>query len=224
LENDELNTVMPEKLIPVGTRFARLVVLRRGVVRIRPNGSKLFSSDCLCDCGKEVTVLNTYLFQGATKSCGCLQSEWQKTGKIQHGCTGTRTHRIWCAMRERCYDPKRASYPYYGAIGVTVCDRWKNSFEEFLKDMGECPPRLEIDRWPNKTGNYEPGNCRWATRKQQVRNTKRNIILTVNGITGCLVELCEKFNVPYKRTRFRLLNKWPLDKAFFEPQRKNQFV
>ncbi len=86
-----------------------------------------------------------------------------------HGMTGTPTWKSWCAMRRRCKDPKATGYQYWGGRGITVCSRWMESLLNFLEDMGERPPGLTLDRVDND-GNYEPGNCRWATRKEQRMN------------------------------------------------------
>lgn len=207
-----------KKIIPEGTRFTRLVVLKPGIPIIHANGHRHHASDCRCDCGNDATVMNYYLRSGHTKSCGCFQQECRHKNTLSHGHSihgkETPTYLAWMRIRSRCFNKNRGNFKWYGGKGVLVCERW-NSFENFLKDMGECPPGLEIDRYPNKFGNYEPGNCRWATRKQQARNTSRNWILTVRGTTGCLAELCEKFNVPYGKTQRRLLSGWTEDRAFF---------
>lgn len=81
---------------------------------------------------------------------------------------------------QRCYNPKNHKYPRYGGRGIKVCERWHN-FENFLKDMGEPPPGTTLDRFPDNDGNYEPGNCRWATREQQANNCSSNRLLEVDG-------------------------------------------
>ena len=100
------------------------------------------------------------------------------TGRATHGHTRGRTisptMMSWLAMRNRCYNPTNEKYPSYGAIGVTVCERWRISFGAFLEDMGERPAGTTIDRYPNKGGHYEPANCRWATPKQQAENRVRS--------------------------------------------------
>lgn len=95
---------------------------------------------------------------------------------------------------------------------------WFDSYEKFLADNGECPPGCEIDRYPNPEGNYEPGNVRWATRSQQMRNTTVNRIETVRGVTACIAELIERFQVNAGRVLMRLHRGWPIELAFFAPK------
>lgn len=90
------------------------------------------------------------------------------------GNKASRTYDAWRCMKKRCYQPKNASFKSHGGRGIMVCDRWLNNFENFLADMGEAPAGLSLDRYPNNDGNYEPGNCRWATRKQQAQNRRSN--------------------------------------------------
>lgn len=90
--------------------------------------------------------------------------------RLTHGLSHTPTHRSWAMMKARCYNPRSGSYRHYGGRGIEVCDRWLNSFEAFLKDMGIRPKGTSLDRYPDNDGNYEPGNCRWATQKQQIAN------------------------------------------------------
>jgi hypothetical protein len=133
---------------------------------------------CLCDCGQLAVVCSSNLRSGNTRSCGCLSrklaAERETThGHNKHGQT-TRTYNTWNCMKIRCLNPKHTRYPDYGGRGITVCDRWIESFAAFLADMGERPEGMTIDRYPNKNGNYEPGNTRWATPKQQ-RANRRNV-------------------------------------------------
>lgn len=157
-----------------GKQFTRLTALRR--TDEKAGGKYLWI--CLCQCGREVLVASSSLLIGNTRSCGCLKLEMaRKRGRASktHGHTinGTATTewRLWHAMRNRCQNPSNKDFKYWGARGIKVCDRWQ-TFENFLADVGLKPhPSLSLDRIDND-GNYEPGNVRWATAKQQVANRR----------------------------------------------------
>jgi hypothetical protein len=134
---------------------------------------------CRCDCGNEVVVRAVNLKPGHTSSCGCVQI----ANRIKHCASGTALHQIWNQMRDRCRNKNNANYKNYGGRGISVCSRW-DSFALFAQDVGQRPsPNHSIDRYPNPDGNYEPGNVRWATQKQQVRNSRRSRTITFDGIT-----------------------------------------
>ena len=127
---------------------------------------------CRCDCGQEVTVRSGSLLCGNTKSCGCQHGH----GLITHGHArkGAREpeYAVWCAMIARCTRPNDAAWRNYGGRGISVCKRWRGSYEAFISDMGRRPSSAHsIDRI-NNDGNYESGNCRWATREQQAANKR----------------------------------------------------
>lgn len=134
---------------------------------------------CRCVCGVVVRVRASRVRSGTTTSCGCYAAECtaQRNAKHGHNARGKRspTYATWAAMHARCYKPTAAAYPWYGARGITVCERWK-SFEMFLEDMGNRPDGMTLDR-VDVDGSYEPSNCRWATQLEQAR-TSRHTILT----------------------------------------------
>lgn len=139
----------------------------------------------VCECGTTKVIALYGLTSGHTKSCGCHNSQQSSKRasdriasgfkpRLSHGHaanTGSRTYNTWVNMRRRCNNPSATQWKYYGGRGVKVCDRW-SLFANFLADMGERPEGKTIDRYPNPSGNYEPGNCRWATVIQQ-RNNRR---------------------------------------------------
>lgn len=155
-----------------GQRFGRLVVL--GMEGKNQRGHSMWR--CQCDCGKTPLFAATRLITGTAKSCGCFFLEQATT----HGLSGTKTYDIWISLKQRCSNAKLKSWPNYGGRGIKVCDRWL-SYENFLADMGEARPGYSIDRI-NVNGDYEPNNCRWATKEQQVNNTRRNKFVMLDGV------------------------------------------
>ena len=140
---------------------------------------------CRCACGKEIIASARNLRSGNTGSCGCSANRHGTAHpNSTHGMAGLHIapeYRVWTNMKTRCFNQGNRQFANYGARGITVCDRWRDSFESFLADMGRCPPGLTLDRI-NNDGNYEPGNCRWATRQQQARN-RRSTRLTMAAMS-----------------------------------------
>lgn len=135
-----------------------------------------------------------------------------------HGESYSPEYRAWQTMRLRCTEPSNAAYPNYGGRGITVCDRWMNSVEAFIEDMGRKPsPKHEIDRFPDNDGNYEPGNCRWATRTENSRNRRSSHSLTVDGETLTLAGWAERTGVSHTTITKRLKAGWPADRAVQTP-------
>lgn len=125
------------------------------------------------------------------------------------------TFRIWCAMRNRCNNKNNKSYFMYGAVGVRVCERWDLSFDAFMQDMGDRPPKMSIDRFPDCKGNYEPGNCRWATDFEQANNRRNSIYIDFSGKRLSVAEWARELAVPEARLYYRITHGWTPEKALF---------
>jgi hypothetical protein len=130
--------------------------------------------------------------------------------------SNTSTHNIWDGMVQRCHNPTAKDFPRYGAKGIAVCDRWR-VFENFLADMGIRPAGLSIDRYPNSGGNYEPGNCRWATATEQVRNSTAVRRITVGGRTQCLVDWLREIGLSSTAFQGRVARGWSVERAVTTP-------
>jgi hypothetical protein len=147
-----------------GLVFEDLTVIGRDAAR----GNRPVYWVCRCSCGVQCSVCGQLLREGRKTSCGC---KWKKE---KHGDSESPEYYAWCYMKTRALNPNIRCAKNYSARGITVCDRWRDSYEAFLADMGRKPsPKHSLDRYPNNDGNYEPGNCRWATASEQAKNTRK---------------------------------------------------
>ena len=158
---------MPKTKHVIGTRFGRLTITERMGTRIT----------CRCDCGVITIVSLANLCTGHTVSCGCLRTETIIARSLKHGHARRAKHHplyvVWTSMMKRCSNTACKDWPNYGGRGITVCAEWRNSFDAFLADMGPRPDGTSLDRM-NNDGNYEPCNCRWATRIEQNHNQRKS--------------------------------------------------
>lgn len=152
----------------IGKKFGDWLVLS-----VAGKKFKSYTYICRCICGREFEVYGPHLTRKKDKSTKCrfCSNQLKAALNIEHGYSNTSTYKIWCAMLSRCNNPKATHYHRYGGRGIKVCDRWRE-FRNFLKDMGERPEKMDLDRI-NNDGNYEPSNCRWISHRENCLNTNR---------------------------------------------------
>lgn len=192
---------MKPKMQRIGQRFGRLIV-------VSYHGANLHKQtmwNCLCDCGKTKIICNNNIISGNTRSCGCWETESRGKAQKTHGESEGREYNIWHHIKYRCLNPNSKNYKDYGGRGIKVCDRWLNSFENFLEDMGKMPtPKHTIDRFPNNDGDYEPANCRWGTKTQQNRNRRSSHWVEYNGKRKVLQEWAIELQVSHKAIQYQI--------------------
>lgn len=177
----------------VGDRVFNYTLTDSFLVNDGPKRRTAFKAQCVC--GSTRIIRRDRLPTWRTEHCGCLNKGKQKKSRL---------YMIWCSMRYRCTTESSTQYKNYGARGIKVCERWMNSFQAFKDDMGVRPPGTSLDRIDNN-GDYEPSNCRWATREQQANNTRRNVFLTYKGQSYTQSQLARTLGVSCKTIvrRFR---------------------
>lgn len=198
----------------LGKRFGKLVAVEELAKEAGMRKWRL-----VCDCGNEVVALQkSFCSGGHRRSCGCANIKPQ----VRHGRSSTPEYRAWINMRTRCYDETTPYYGIWGGRGIRVCDRWLNSFEGFLTDVGRRPSHQHsLDRI-DVNGHYEPGNVRWALQKIQSRNQRRNHLVVLHGQTMTLADAVEIAPVTYNTVLYRLKRGWSIDDAVYLPARKGQ--
>lgn len=182
---------------------------------------------CKCDCGNIIKAASQNLKSGNTKSCGCLNKEIATKVNTKHNMYGTRLYKIWCNMKNRCYNQNVKAYNDYGGRGIKVCDDWLNKENGFINFYNWAinngyKDDLTIDRI-NNDGNYEPSNCRWATILEQSHNKRNSIKLTYNNETKHISELAKEYGLTRDCLweRLYVLN-WNLEKALLTPPKKQK--
>jgi hypothetical protein len=200
-----------------GRRFGRwLVVGPSRSQRFGALGKPKIQWFCRCDCGAERWVFSDVLRRGGSLSCGCLCREISRS-RGTHYMSKTPIYRVWRSMISRCENSNNSQFHLYGGRGVTVCRRWRESFAAFRDDMGQKPTSSHsLDRIDNN-GNYEPGNVRWATAKEQAANLRKNVNLTHDGETLCVSAWARKTGLREQTLRRRLSLGWSHEKALTTP-------
>lgn len=211
----------PKKNI-LGKKFGRLTVLEP----IGHTNNRTIIYKCQCDCGNVHHASTNSLTQYVIKSCGCLNKERIDSKPFKtHGMTKTRIYKIYQDMIARCYKKSNTSYERYGGVGIVVCDRWLESFENFYEDVKDgYSDSLTLDRFPDEKGHYSPTNFRWATYQQQSENKKNTIYLIIDGERKTLMDWSRVSGVSARLIRFRIKTmKWnDIKMAVFKPSvRKN---
>lgn len=190
-----------------GQLFGRLTVLR---MASRPEDSRVFW-ECKCSCGMRRVIRGYTLRSGRSLSCGCLRTEVVIKRNTKHGLTRNKYYPTWRDMMHRCYNENNENYVHYGARGIAVCDEWKNveSFIEWCKAREPIPRSYTIDRYPDNNGDYSPANCRFSSKSQQNRNTRRTFFVYLNGEKISFIDLVERNkSVTYEVARGRLRRGW----------------
>lgn len=219
------STVNYQEKFLIGSRKGMLTVVSfpRSIQRINTKGEKRNDKMvlCKCDCGKEKVMSFPNFIREKTESCGCLAIIRVSLLRKTHGKSRSnkKEFQTWCRMKGRCSNKKSKDYKDYGRRGIIVCERWINSFEYFLEDMG-CKPigKYSIERL-DVNGNYEPTNCIWGTDKIQARNRTNTRRVLYKGVERLVIDLCEEFNIGYFTLLGRVKLGWDIELALTTPKK-----
>lgn len=200
-----------------GVRFGKLVAIS---CFKKPEWPKRTYWNCVCDCGKEIAVQGGHLQMGHTVSCGCAKADLISAAKTTHGHTAnhgsTKEYSAWLGMKNRCYNPNYYLYHHYGGKGVTVCQKWLDSFESFLADMGNATDGYSLER-KNTAGNYESDNCKWADAVEQQNNKTNNVKITYDGKTLSTGQWARVVGICHKRIWARVKAGWSPERILTTP-------
>lgn len=203
---------MAVQSIAFGTEFGRLTVIGESEPFVNKNGWKQGRSLVRCVCGAERLVFNNNLKAGRTRSCGCTIGE-------THGKRRAPEYSVWAGIKKRCMNKKCHKYADYGGRGIQICERWRNSFVAFLEDMGPRPSTDHSIERKNNDGNYDPGNCHWATRQEQGCNKRNNRLFTFYGKVMPLAQWCRIAQINPETVTTRIKRGWSEKKAFWTPSK-----
>lgn len=194
-----------------GRTFGKLTVVSRSY----DSSNRITSYQCRCSCGSVIVVRHGNLQNGHTKSCGCILKDKSTTICLPTN-RNHELHCVWRAMLRRCSNPNTKGYKNYGGRGIHVSDEW-HTFENFLSDMGERPTRKHTIERKNNDGNYERGNCVWATRKDQANNSRRNHTLTVGKQTRTISQWSDVVGIAPRAILHRIERGWSEEKSVMTP-------
>lgn len=194
-----------KRRIQSGDVFGMLTTIK--VIDRAPDKHLVWLCECECGnfCRKKTNSLRTSSRTGTTASCGCILETKNREQATKHGMKGSKEYSSWQAAKERCHNPTSKDFHRYGAVGVKMHPEWRDSFEAFYRDMGSRPEGTTLDRWPDPNGNYEPGNCRWATPLQQAHN-RRNTVMVIgpSGKKKPLSTIAPRLGLTYGAAFMRL--------------------
>lgn len=202
-----------------GKRFGKLVVESYCIEpeEYKINGNKW---NCICDCGNRVKKKGNLLRAGETKSCGCLIKDILLERQLKHGKSRSKIYSIWTAIKQRCHNPNYERFEDYGGRGIEVCERWRESFENFLADMGSThKDGLSLERKDVNKG-YNPDNCIWITLEEQAKNTRRTVVLDTPWGKMSVKEASEKSGIPYQTLIARKNKNYSMEELFKLPKRR----
>lgn len=203
-----------------GKKIGALTIFKRA--GSAPSGEALW--ECQCDCGIACIKTSSSIKENHEPSCGCLKGFKISKCMVRHGRTRSPEYVSWCGMKARCLNSNEPGFHRYGGRGIQICERWKNSFENFLTDMGEKPsPSHSIDRI-DVDGNYEPSNCRWATKTEQSRNQRSNRLIEYNGSMIHISVLAKQACVSRPVFCRRINNGWTVEESLRTPPNKRGTV